>query len=66
MQRSLSKNRPIRLSVSAARLRSHKLRGEMFSIIDGAIGAGAQPAGYGSVPLGYNSLSEVAGLREAS
>lgn len=66
VQRSLAKNRPIRLSVAATRLREHKLRGDMFSIIDEAIHAGAQPARYGQVPLGYHSQPQVAGLRDAS
>lgn len=51
INRALSENRPMRLSVSAARLRDEKVRRDILKIVDLAVAAGARPAGYGAVPL---------------
>ncbi|WP_298088246.1 polysaccharide deacetylase family protein [uncultured Corynebacterium sp.] len=51
VNRALAENRPMRLSVSAARLRDEKVRRDILKIVDLAVAAGARPAGYGSVPL---------------
>lgn len=51
VNRALSEGRPMRLSVSAARLRDEKVRRDILKMVDLAIAAGARPAGYGTVPL---------------
>ncbi len=64
--RSIAKNRPVRLSVAATRLREHKLRRDMFDVIDEALVAGAQPSSYSQVPLGFSGVASVTQLRDAS
>ena len=61
-----AKNRPVRLSVAATRLREHKLRRDMFDVIDEALVAGAQPSSYSQVPLGFSGVASVTQLRDAS
>ncbi|MDO5030663.1 MAG: polysaccharide deacetylase family protein [Corynebacterium sp.] len=63
VQRALSKNRAIRISVNASKLREHKLREDVMSIIDEAIDHGAQPVNHAAVPLGREI---VAGIEKAS
>ncbi|MBV7295867.1 polysaccharide deacetylase family protein [Corynebacterium sp. TAE3-ERU12] len=51
VERNIENGRPIRLSVSASRLKDEKNRRDMLRIIDRALNVGAEPAGYGTVPL---------------
>lgn len=62
VQRSLAKGRAVRLSVNASKLREHKLRQDVVSIIDEAIDSGVQPVNHSEVPLGRGL---VGGLEQA-
>lgn len=52
VQRALHKGRAVRLSINAAKLREHKLRQDVVSIIDEAIDFGVEPVNHSRVPLG--------------
>lgn len=51
IDRAVRSNRPIRLSVSATRLRDPKVRDAALEMVDRALDAGAQPTGHAMVPL---------------
>lgn len=51
VSRAIANNRPIRLSLSASKLREPKLRKDVLKIIDDALAAGAKTTGYHQVPL---------------
>ncbi|MBP2331702.1 DUF2334 domain-containing protein [Corynebacterium freneyi] len=51
VNRAIADGRPIRISVSAGRLRDEKVRRDILRLLDLAMSAGVAPAGYGAVPL---------------
>ena len=51
VNRAIADGRPIRISVSAGRLRDEKVRRDIIRLLDLAMSAGVAPAGYGAVPL---------------
>ncbi|WP_448852839.1 DUF2334 domain-containing protein [Corynebacterium sp. 335C] len=51
VERNIAEGRPIRLSVSAKKLRDEKVRRAVIRVVDRALNAGARPVGYSRVPL---------------
>ncbi len=51
VERTVADGRPVRLSVSAKKLRDKKVRRTIYRAVDRALNAGARPVGYSTVPL---------------